>query len=62
MKKKIDISIFGGFDDLLDGVRSLSLKTQKDLAEDVLRRLYEQGWEVALDHDYSLIVTKTEVL
>lgn len=57
-----NVSIFGGFDDLVDGVSKLPLKDQKDLAQDILMRFYEKGWDVSLDIDYSLRVTKTEEL
>ena len=57
-----NVSIFGGFHDLVDGVSKLPLKDQKDLAEDILKRFYEKGWYVSLDIDSSLRVTKTEEL
>jgi hypothetical protein len=57
------IAIVGDFDDLLDGVRILSLEDQKRLAEDIIQRFYESGWVVVLcEDDCSLIVTKTEKL
>lgn len=47
--------------DLIGQVSVLSLKDQKQLAESILYRLYEKGWEVQWD-DAELLVTKTEEL
>jgi adenylate kinase len=49
-------------DELLDAMRNLPLKDQKTVAEDVLRRLHENHWEIFMDYDGSLTVTKTEEL
>ena len=49
------------FDDLLGHVARLPLKDQKDLAEDILRRLTEGHWECDWD-GYYLSVSKTESL
>ena len=54
-------AFIGDFDDLLGHVSRLPLKDQKDLAEDILRRLTEGHWECHWD-SYSLSVSKTESL
>ena len=50
------------FDDLLDHVIRLPLKDQKDLAEDILRRLEEKGYDVIYHGCGELQAIKTESL
>ena len=61
METKHQEAFTSSFDDLLDHVRRLHTKDQKDLAEDILQRLTEEGWECHWDSLY-LSATKTEAL
>lgn len=61
METKQQGAYIDGFDDLLDHVSRLPVKDQKDLAEGILRRLSQGGWECQWD-DYNLKATKTETL
>ena len=54
--------IITDLDELLEAIHHFPLKDQKIVAEDVLRRLWENHWEVFMDYDGSLTVTKTEEL
>lgn len=47
--------------DLISQVSKLPLKDQKQLAESILCRLWEKGWNVQWE-DAELLVTKTEEL
>jgi len=49
------------FEDLCDNITRISEKDQKDLAEDILTRLEEKGWEVQWASP-NLICVKTEEL
>jgi hypothetical protein len=49
------------FEELCDNVIRIPLKDQKDLAEDILRRLEEDGWDTYWDQA-NLVATKTEEL
>ena len=61
METKQQEVFISSFDDLLDHVRWLHAKDQKDLVEDILQRLTEEGWECHWDSLY-LSATKTETL
>ena len=54
-------AFIGDFNDLVDHVENIPLKDQKDLAEDILRRLTEGHWECHWDGS-DLNVSKTESL
>jgi hypothetical protein len=49
-------------EDLLDAMHNLPLKDQKIVAEDILRRFWENHWEIFVDYDGSLRISKTEEL
>jgi hypothetical protein len=49
------------FEELVDAVKLLPLKDQKNLAEDILLGFYELGWDVAWSAP-DLMVSKTEEL
>lgn len=57
----MDKFFVGSFEDLVYNVRNLPLKDQKDLAEDILRMFYEDGWDVHWAAP-DLHVSKTEEL
>ena len=61
METKQQGAFISDFNDLLGHVSRLPLKDQKDLAEDILRRLTEGHWECYWD-SYNLSVSKTESL
>jgi len=47
------------YDQLVDAVFNLPLKDQKDLAEDILRKFDEKGWDVEWASP-DLMIFKTE--
>jgi len=49
------------FEELVDAVKNLPLKDQKDLAEDILLGFYELGWDVTWAAP-DLMISKTEEL
>ena len=55
------VAFIADFEDLVHHVSTIPLKEQKDLAEEILRRLTEDHWECHWD-SYSLCVSKTESL
>ena len=55
------ISVVGSFDDLVDAIKNLPLKDQKDIAEDILCRLEQNGYECNWFNP-DLSATKTEQL
>jgi len=64
MNKTLSYQTFtvSSFDELLDNVVRIPIKDQKDLAEDILKKLYEEGWVLYPDYDGSLTASKTEKL